>query len=107
MLPRKNSIGKMILVTIGALIYLGFSAILSLGIFLCSEGNRGELYISRTNPSVKIISRSFGCFLTTDDINLYKERNLTENLKWVTSFDEQLVDTLYWKPVERNNFLKK
>jgi hypothetical protein len=95
-----KSLMRTILFSIGAIIYVVFalSFIINLTGF-CAWINHGTLYVNKRNPSVRIISRGYGCFLTDDDGQLFEERRFTPHIKWVTDFSETPIDTTKWKAV--------
>jgi hypothetical protein len=95
-----KSLMRTILFSMGAIIYLVFalSFIINLTGF-CAWINHGTLYVNKRNPSARIISRGYGCFLTDDDRQLFEERRITLHIKWVTDFSEAPIDTTKWKAV--------
>ncbi|HEX6179704.1 MAG TPA: hypothetical protein VFZ47_00585 [Chitinophagaceae bacterium] len=66
---------------------------------MCGEINRGVLFINKHDNKLTLEIRSFECYGTTGDGQLYKVRNLTRSLKWVTEFNATPVDTTIWKRV--------
>jgi len=96
----KNRITKYILAAIGSLIYLLFSIVFWLVILgFCAWGNEYKLYVNKHDSSVSIINRGYSCFETDDDYYCFKERKLTDHLKYVTDFDKTKVDTSEWKSI--------
>jgi predicted membrane channel-forming protein YqfA (hemolysin III family) len=65
--------------------------------FMCAEGNHGILFINKRDKSLSLECRTYDCYGTADDCQLYKVKNLTRHIKWVTKFNENQVDTSEWQ----------
>jgi hypothetical protein len=65
--------------------------------FICAEINHGISFINKQDNSLSLECRTYGCYGTSEGCPLYKVRNLTKHIKWVTKFNENPVDTSKWQ----------
>jgi hypothetical protein len=73
MFPAK-SLMRTILFSMGGIMYVLFALSYLINLVgFCAWINHGTLYVNKRNPSVRIISRGYGCFLTDDDGQLFEE----------------------------------
>ncbi len=82
---------------LGFAFYLFASLSFGLQFFFCGEGNKRTLLIHKTDKSLRLECRPYDCYGTADGCQLYKVRNLTKHIKWVTRFKEIPVDTSEWQ----------
>ena len=86
---------------LGFAFYVLASLSFGLGFFLCGEGDHGVSYTHKKKKSLSLICRRYDCYGTADRCQLYKVRNLTKHIKWVTKYtkyNEKPVDTSEWRP---------
>lgn len=106
LLKRHKSLLKKILLIIFLLVYGLFFSFFLLRFVLCGYGPTEEKYLSRSNSDLKIVGRDFSCFGTTDDLVLYKQYSVSNNIKleiyYKTFVDYKNinVDTSLWKPIK-------
>jgi len=92
----ESAIRKTIL-GLGFAFYVFASLFFGIGFFLCAEGDHGVSYTHKKDKSLSLVCRTFDCFGTADGCQLYKVRNLTRHIKWVTRSKEIPVDTSEWQ----------
>jgi hypothetical protein len=63
----------------------------------CASTDHGVSYVNKKDHSIRLIMRGYACFLTDDDAEFFKEHRITKHIKWVTSFNEQSIDTTKWE----------
>jgi hypothetical protein len=101
--PGGKTLKRAVTAWIGSGVYL---LLLFLNIFMetvfCNWGNIGSFYISKTEASVKLVCRTYNCYGTADDCQLFKVSQLTTHIKWVTKFTEKRVDSIQWKSIPFN-----
>jgi hypothetical protein len=102
-LPRHNSLLKVIFVIFGAIVYLLLTGLFVFGSLICSWTDNGTFYISKSDKSVKLICRTYDCVGTVDNCKLYKEKYLTKHIKWITEFNDKPIDTTKWREVSFNS----
>jgi len=96
---RRNSTLENILIPFAGLIYLFASCNFLVDHSFCRWTTHFDSYTSRTNKYLKLVCRSYECYGTDGNCQLYKEWSLTNHLKWVTKFNNENVDTTVWKAV--------
>lgn len=94
--PKKSLTKSSLLIALGI---VGLFYILTQVTGFCAWGHHGTLYVNKKDKSIKIICRTYDCFGTAEGCRLFKERRLTQHIKWVTSLDENPVDTTKWQSV--------
>ena len=100
LLPRKKSIGKLVLLIIGTLFYLLITCVFAFVFFLfCRWANHGELYKSKKHDSLRIICKTYDCYGTAEPCRLFKQRELFKRIYWITQFNENKVDTAVWEKI--------
>jgi len=85
---------------LGFAFYVLASLSFGLGYFLCSEGDHGVSYTNKKDKTLSLVCRTFDCYGTADRCQLYKVRNLTKHIKWVTKYtkyNEKPIDTSEWR----------
>jgi hypothetical protein len=65
----------------------------------CAWGHSNILYINKRDKSIKIDCRSYECFMTAGDCELFEVKNITTHLKLVTKFNDKPIDTTKWEKV--------
>lgn len=95
--PKKLLVARSLLLVFLGLV--GFFVILPRVVGFCGWTHHGTLYVKKGDRSVRIICRTFDCFMTAEGCQRFKERRITEHIKWVTSFDEKTVDSTIWESV--------
>lgn len=96
--PRGKSIEEIILLIIGAVIYLTITCLFAFVFFLfCGWLNYGAVYKNKKHDSLKIICKTYDCYGTADDYRLYKQQELFSHVFWVTKFNDDKVDTTVWE----------
>jgi len=83
---------------LGFAFYLFASLSFGLQFFFCGEGNKRTLFIHKTDKCLSLECRPYDCYGTADGCKLYKVKNLTKHIKWVTKYNENPVDTSEWRP---------
>ena len=107
-LPTKKSQLKRILITIFFISYISICIIPLLRIVMCGYGQSSYEYVSKTNPSIKLVGRTFGCYGTTEDLVLYKVYSISKYIKiethYLTFTDHKniIIDSSKWKKIEKN-----
>jgi hypothetical protein len=95
-LPTRSAIRKTIL-SIGFAIYVLASLYFTMQLFLCAESTYGTRYINTKSNSLTLECRTYDCYGTADQCQLYKLRRLTNHIKWVTIFDDKIPDKNEWR----------
>lgn len=96
-IPQKKSTSKRVLVTLGLLGYIFLTCIMAFGFFIfCGLFNYGTLYKNKFEHSLKLVCKSYECYGTAGDCDLYKRRELLPNVFWVTKFTDSKVDSTLW-----------
>jgi hypothetical protein len=88
---RKSLLG------LGLAFYIFGTLFFGSSFFMCAEGNHGILFINKQDKRLSLECRTYDCYGTADGCQLYKVRNLTIHLKWVTKFNENPIDTSEWQ----------
>jgi hypothetical protein len=96
----RNSVFRIVLASVGGIIYASTSCFFLLNMFFCPYGEQWDTFINKKNKSIKIVTRSWSCFMTDNVYELYKERKITNDIKWVTKFTNLPIDTTEWKSVK-------
>lgn len=97
---QKKSSSKRISAALGFLVYLFLSCIMAFWFFMfCGWFNYGTLYENKSEHSLKLVCKSYECYGTAGDCELYKRRELLPKIFWVTKFAEVTVDSTIWKKV--------
>jgi len=95
---RKSLLG------LGLAFYLFGSLAFGGSLILCKEIDHGVSFIHIENKSLSLVCRTYDCYGTVDDCQMYKVRNLTKHIKWVTKYNEKPVDTSKW---QHRSFFRK
>lgn len=97
--PRKSELRTGVFL-IGGVIYLLFlfSWFTNLTGF-CANIDHGVLYVNKKDPSRVLTMKTYECFMTEGDPELFEERSLTDHFKWVTRFNQKPVDTVKWRSI--------
>ena len=82
---------------LGLALYLLGTLVFGFEYLMCAEINYGISYIDKQDKRISLECRTFGCYGTSDNCQLYKVRHLTKSIKLVTKFDEFPVDTSKWQ----------
>ena len=93
---RESAIRKSLL-GLGLAFYIFGTLFFGFRFFMCAENNHGISFINKQDKSLSLECRTYDCYGTADDCQLYKVRNLTKHIKWVTKFIENPVDTSKWQ----------
>ena len=107
LLPKKNSRLKTIFTILFFISYIFICIIPLLRIVMCGYGQSSYEYVSKTNPSIKLVGRKFGCYGTTEDLVLYKVYSISKYIKiethYKTFIDHKniVVDSSQWKKIEK------
>jgi len=96
---RRNSTLENIIIPFAGIIYLFISCNFLVDHSFCGWTTNFDSYTSKTNKSLKLVCRSYECYGTDGNCQLYKEWSLTKHLKWVTKLDNESIDTTIWKAV--------
>jgi len=96
---RKSTLRRIIFLLGGVLYFFIALNILADLTGFCAWGHSNVLYINKSDKSTKIACRSYECFMTSDNCELYEVKNITTHLKWVTKFNENPIDTTRWEKV--------
>lgn len=88
---RKSLLG------LGLAFYLIGSLFFGIQFIMCAESKHGISFINKRDIHIRLECRTADCYLTTDPCQLYKVRQLTKHIKWVTEFNEVPVDTSKWQ----------
>jgi hypothetical protein len=96
---RRNSTIENILIPLAGIICLFASCNLLLDNSFCRWITYFDSYRKKTHKSVKLVCRSYECYGTDGNCELYKEWPITNHLKWVTKFNDKTVDTTIWESV--------
>jgi hypothetical protein len=95
-IPKNKSILKTILVLLGIAGYILMTCLFIFFFFLfCTSVNYGTVYQNKNEHSLKLVCRSYECYGTSDDCDLYEERELLPNIYWVTKFTDK-IDPKVW-----------
>jgi hypothetical protein len=93
-------IGGKILQTIVASVVSGFFVFIIAWASTTCRWTSGDVFFqNRNNPHVKIVERNFGCGATDTSrpvIEIFKVRELTEGVIWVTEIDTSMIDKAEW-----------
>jgi hypothetical protein len=95
--------GKIILTTLIAFCSFFFMGIAALG-NMCSWYTEAILFESKQSSSIKIARRSFGCGATdsgSPSYDVFKIRNITPYLIWVTKIDTNTIDKCFLSPTAK------
>lgn len=95
--PKKHYVTRNLLLIFLGL--FGFFVILPRVIGFCGWTHHGTLYVKKGDKSIRLVCRSYECYMTDGPCQLFKERRITKHLKWVTSFGEESVDKTIWEEV--------
>jgi len=97
---KKKSTLRSIVFLVGGIVYffIALNFLLDLTGF-CAWGHSNILYINKSDRSIKLDCRSYECFMTSGDCELYEVKNITNHLKLVTKFNEKQVDTAKWDKI--------
>jgi hypothetical protein len=99
-IPQKKSTSIKIFVTLGVIGYLLISCIMAFGFFMfCGWFNYGAVYKNKAEHSLKLVCKSYECYGTAGDCDLYKRRELLPKIFWVTKFTEAKVDSTIWEKI--------
>lgn len=85
--------------TAGGIVLLSGLGLLVTLTGFCATGKHGIFYVNKADSAVCITGRTFGCFMTTDDLEFYKERQIAPHIKWVTKLDSRPTDTTQWREI--------
>jgi predicted membrane channel-forming protein YqfA (hemolysin III family) len=88
---RKSFLG------LGLALYIFGTLFFGSTFFICDQRNHGISFINKQNKSLSLECRTYDCYGTADGCQLYKVRNLTKHIKWVTKFNQNPVDTSEWQ----------
>ena len=95
--PKKQYITRSLLLVFLGL--FGFFVILPRVIGFCGWIHYGTLYVKKGDRSIRLVCRSYECYMTDGPCQLFKERRITKHFKWVTSFGEGPVDKTIWEEI--------
>ena len=102
----KSTLMKVVLGFAG-FVGLGVFAVFLLGLAACRYTDRQDEYVSRKNTKVKLVGRNYGCIETLDDLVLYKDYMLSDNIgieihyKTFTDYKNIDIDSTIWKRIEK------
>jgi len=106
MIKRKHTlcliVTKIILATCIA-VFSFFVMIIVLFGSMCAWTTDKVFFENKRNPSIKIVQRSFGCGATDSTpatIKVFKIREITSDLIWVTEIDTTQIDKSEWIRIE-------
>jgi hypothetical protein len=102
-LPKRRSLMKTLGVSIGVLVYFFATCFFGFSFLFCRWENHGIIYINKSDNSIKIICRTYDCYGTAEGCELFKARQLTKHIKWVTEFNDDPVDTTKWRRTDFNS----
>lgn len=72
---------------------------------MCDWTTDKIFFKNKQNSSIKIVQRSFGCGATDSSpatLKVFKVREITPYLIWVTSIDTNQINKVDWKRIENN-----
>ena len=95
-LRGRNSAIRKSLLGLGLAFYVFGTWYFIFSFFLCAEIDRGVSFLHKKDKSLSLVCRTFECYGTSSSCQLYKVRNLTTHIKWVTKYNENPVDTSKW-----------
>lgn len=84
---------------IGCFGYIVLTLFFMLSKIMCAWSQEDILYEHKKYPSIQLTKRGWGCLLTDDDYPYYKKYKLTENIAWISEFNDLPVDTTEWKRI--------
>jgi hypothetical protein len=87
---------------IGIVVFIFITIFHLLSSIFCAWSNHSALYKSKSNESITIVCRTYDCYGTAEDCRLYEVIKLTTHFKWVTKFNEKIVDSTKWEKVPFN-----
>ncbi len=87
---------------IGIVVFIFISIFYLLFSVFCAWSNDSTLYISKSNESITLVCRTYDCYGTAEDCRLYQVTKLKSKFKWVTKFEEKIVDSKKWQKVPFN-----
>jgi hypothetical protein len=96
-LRGSNSAIKKSLLGLGLTVYILGTLFLSMGFFMCGEYEAGSSYTHKTNKSLTLVCRTYECYGTTGQCQLYTIRRITPRIKWVTALTSDKIDTTIWR----------
>lgn len=106
LLPKKKSLILAILIVLIAIPYFGVTCFSILGQVLCGYSDMRYKYVNKKHSNIQIVGRDYSCYGTNNDLVLYKQFSLTDNIKFqiyyktFVDYKNINVDTTLWKPIE-------
>lgn len=106
LLPKKRSVILSTLLALAAVSYFLVTSFFLLRLALCTNGQMEYKYVSKRNSSVKIVGRDFSCYGTSNDLILYKEFSISDDIKiqihYKTFADYRNIniDTTIWQRIK-------
>ena len=97
-----SSVATKIFLTIGVAAFSVFVMVMTLFAGMCDWTTDKVFFENIKNPSVKIVQRDFGCGATDSSpatIKLFKVREITPLLIWVTPIDTNKIDKSDWNRI--------
>jgi hypothetical protein len=86
-----------IAVIMSIILFINFSCTHIIG--FCGLISHGTSYIDKKDRSHRIVIKTYDCFLAAGDPEYFEERTIINNIKWVTQFKENPIDTTKWQHV--------
>jgi hypothetical protein len=81
LLPKKKPMLVTILMVLVLIPYLFTTLFSMLGIVMCGYSPKEYKYVSKQSDNIKLVGRDFSCYGTNEDLVLYKEFSISENIK--------------------------
>lgn len=105
LLPKKKSVLLATLIVLLAIPYFAVTFFSMLRHVICGYSDMRYEYVNKKNNKVKLVGRDFSCYGTNNDLILYKEFSITENVKFQIYYKTFVdyknidIDTTVWKSV--------
>lgn len=105
LLPTRKSILVKALLVLTIIPYYLYTIVFVLKFIFCGYSQKDYKYINRRNHNIKLVGRNFACYGTTEDLVLYKEFSISQNIKieipYKTFVDYKNIniDTSIWKHI--------
>ena len=107
MIKRKHTLSIIvtkIILTIFVAVFSFYISVIDLFGNMCSSTTHKVFFENKQNPSIKIVQRSYGCGAIDSSPSVplvFKVREITSNLIWVTDIDTTQIDKSEWIRIEK------